>query len=190
MSLTAERQRLIAARRALLPEQVQQLSALIHNALLQSNLLQHAQHIGCYWPMAGEVDTRALITELLSQGKTMYLPRCQKNASLRFYRYTCGDSLLTGAYQTQEPDCAQPERDCDLLDCVIVPMVAFDQHRNRLGWGKGHFDRSFAFKKQHHNTQPTLIGLAYAMQELPRIEAAAWDVAMDHVVTEHSILSS
>ncbi|MGA9423336.1 MAG: 5-formyltetrahydrofolate cyclo-ligase, partial [Rhodanobacteraceae bacterium] len=75
------------------------------------------------------------------------------------------------------------------LDVVLVPLVAFDRHGHRLGFGGGYYDRAFAFLHGRDMPgSPLLIGIAYAMQELPRIEASAWDVRLDYVATENELI--
>jgi 5-formyltetrahydrofolate cyclo-ligase len=72
---------------------------------------------------------------------------------------------------------------------VVVPLVGFDARCQRLGMGGGWYDRSFA--ASHHadcapdkGGHPLLVGAAFAVQQIDRLPAQAWDVALDAVCTE------
>ena len=71
------------------------------------------------------------------------------------------------------------------LDLVFVPLLAFNTDRHRLGYGKGYYDKTFAFRK--HQNQPKLFGLAYAFQLAPLGPAQRHDIAMDLIFTEKTI---
>jgi 5-formyltetrahydrofolate cyclo-ligase len=79
----------------------------------------------------------------------------------------------------------QPEA----LDAVLVPLLAFDRHGNRLGSGAGYYDRSFAFLgTRRPRPAPLLIGVAYAMQEVERLAIEPWDVPLDYIATEAELI--
>ncbi len=71
-----------------------------------------------------------------------------------------------------------------------MPLVGFDSCGHRLGMGAGFYDR--ALRPRLDRTQsfrrPRLIGIAYSVQQVERLEPAPWDVALDLVVTERGIL--
>ena len=67
------------------------------------------------------------------------------------------------------------------LDLVLVPGVAFDQSGNRLGFGKGYFDRFLA------KCLCPAVGLAYELQLVDAIEARPHDVPMNRIVTERAV---
>jgi 5-formyltetrahydrofolate cyclo-ligase len=74
-----------------------------------------------------------------------------------------------------------------LLDLILVPLVAFDASGNRLGMGGGYYDRSLAFVAQRqHWRKPHVVGLAYEFQRVARMPANAWDVPLAAVVTNRS----
>ncbi|MFL5156503.1 MAG: 5-formyltetrahydrofolate cyclo-ligase, partial [Microvirga sp.] len=70
---------------------------------------------------------------------------------------------------------------------LLVPLAAFDRQGHRVGYGKGHVDRSIAALSETH---PVLtIGLAYAAQEIARAPAEAHDRRLDLIVTEAEVIA-
>jgi 5-formyltetrahydrofolate cyclo-ligase len=83
-----------------------------------------------------------------------------------------------GPFRIPQPTADAPEVEPDIL---LVPLVAADMSRNRLGQGKGHYDRALARLAAR---KPILaIGLAWDVQILDELPADAWDVPLDQVVT-------
>ena len=65
----------------------------------------------------------------------------------------------------------------------LIELAAFDATGQRIGYGGGYYDRSFAFRRTAP-APPRLVGVAYACQELPELAAEDWDVPLDAVATE------
>ena len=87
--------------------------------------------------------------------------------------------LELGAFHIEEPtgdNIADPEE----IELVVVPAVAYDRRGNRLGRGKGFYDRFLA------STKATKIGVGYEFQLLDEIPAEAHDVPMDMVITQNT----
>jgi 5-formyltetrahydrofolate cyclo-ligase len=69
---------------------------------------------------------------------------------------------------------------------LLVPLAAFDRSGTRLGYGKGHFDRSIAALSDKHSV--LTIGLAYSIQEIDAVPAEDHDQPLDLIVTETGIV--
>jgi 5-formyltetrahydrofolate cyclo-ligase len=65
-------------------------------------------------------------------------------------------------------------------DIILMPLLGFDKHGTRLGYGGGYYDRTLA----HLTRRPKLLGFAFARQEVDYIPREAHDVPLDAVVTE------
>ena len=65
---------------------------------------------------------------------------------------------------------------------VVVPAVAYDRRGNRIGRGKGYYDRLL------HDTRAIKVGVAYDFQLVDDIDAEVHDVAVDYVITERGII--
>lgn len=91
-----------------------------------------------------EIDTTELITEALRMGKMVFLPRVE-GAQMQFFRIFSMQDLQAGYRGIPEPDGTTEmyryEEDACRDTFMIMPGVAFDAYRNRLGYGKGFYDR-------------------------------------------------
>jgi 5-formyltetrahydrofolate cyclo-ligase len=70
---------------------------------------------------------------------------------------------------------------------VLVPLVGFDEHCNRLGMGKGFYDRTFGYKTRTGYNKPKLIGLAHECQKIPSVPTDSWDVRLDGVISDRGV---
>jgi 5-formyltetrahydrofolate cyclo-ligase len=74
------------------------------------------------------------------------------------------------------------------MDIVFMPLVGFDDDGNRIGMGRGFYDRHFEFRHtRHHWRRPLLIGIAFDIQRTNPLTVAPHDVPMDAVVTESTL---
>ena len=71
----------------------------------------------------------------------------------------------------------------------MVPLVAYDNHLNRIGYGKGYYDRSLKKNKKINKNVITL-GIAYSFQKCARISVNKYDFKLDYIFTERGIISS
>jgi 5-formyltetrahydrofolate cyclo-ligase len=139
--------------------------------------------VSLYWPMRSECDVRALILRVRRQGAEVALP-ARAGDTFVFRRWEEGEPLHPGTFGTSEPPPASPAVNPDF---IVLPMVGFDRFGNRLGYGKGHYDRAIAALRAN-GYRPGLLGVAFAIQEVPAVPAQPYDVRLDWVVTEHDVL--
>ncbi len=186
------RAHLIHERAALAPDVRKQRSAEIVGRL-QSYLFQkrgasEASHrsIHCYISFRSEVETHKFIEQALHDGMRVTVPIVERVDTMRILLHTEISELsglVGGAFGLQEPIERTPAS-LDLLDAVIIPLVAFDRNGTRLGYGKGFYD---TFLHQLPRSVER-IGLAFRMQEADFIPALPHDEPLDTVVTEHEII--
>jgi 5-formyltetrahydrofolate cyclo-ligase len=100
---------------------------------------------------------------------------------LVFYRVDAAAELLLSRWGLFEPPVDPAcELDPGQIDLVIVPGVAFTAHGERLGRGRGHYDRFLALLAPHANT----IGLCFTSRLLPSLPTESHDRRMDQVIAE------
>ena len=139
-----------------------------------------------YWAMDGEIALHSWQLRL-PPGVAYCLPVLHEQA-LRFAPWRSGQPLVTNRYGIPEPD-VDPAKamPAEAMSLVVMPLVGFDEHCNRLGMGGGWYDRSFAARRTTA-APPWLVGAGFAAQRLERIEAQEWDVRVDAVCTEGQTL--
>lgn len=159
-------------------------SLLIGKKLLSIEAFQKAAAVCFYVSKPLEVDTRGLIRQSLKWGKRVFVPRMDAPKKLlELYEIKGFRDLKLGSFGVLEPVPAKTRKaKITEVDCVIVPGVAFDRRKNRLGHGLGFYDRFL--KKLPRRAKK--IGLAFSFQVVGSVPKEAHDVAMDKVLTEKS----
>lgn len=139
--------------------------------------------IAIYMARPGEVDTRPMIDEWRSQGRSLALPAWHPDAATyRLAGFGPGTALRTGRLGIPEP--AHPEAIGDAgCAAIIVPGLAFDRTGARLGQGGGHYDRMLAA------TRGLRIGVAFAWQLVDAVPATSRDIRVDLVVHDGGIVA-
>ncbi|MFC3031157.1 5-formyltetrahydrofolate cyclo-ligase [Pseudoalteromonas fenneropenaei] len=158
---------------------------------LKLNFFQHIKtpknaRIGCYLSNDGELDTSLLIQELWHKNLQVFMPVIHpfSGTTLLFQSYEKNSPMTTNRYGILEPK-LNCQDICPLaeLDVLLLPLVAFDKHGNRMGMGGGYYDRTLARYYQEHWRTPKLIGLAHDCQRVDTLPTAAWDVPLQAILT-------
>jgi 5-formyltetrahydrofolate cyclo-ligase len=135
--------------------------------------------VGGYHALPDEADPAHLMESLVELGCHIAFPRVVgKGLPLEFHRVPDGEVLAPGAFGVHEPLDTWPRVVPGLL---LVPLLAFDRHGLRLGYGGGFYDRTLALLKV------PAIGIAYAGQEVASLPRGPHDMALTMIVTEHGV---
>ncbi|HEY9124723.1 MAG TPA: 5-formyltetrahydrofolate cyclo-ligase [Bacteroidales bacterium] len=133
----------------------------------------HSQTIAMYWPMPMEVDLTPLIIKY-STSKTILLPVVSDD-DIVFSQFEGESQMKKNRYNILEPT-GTVFSDIEQIEALIIPGIAFDKSGNRLGRGKGYYDRflstSNAFK----------IGVCFEFQLFESIPALPHDVKVNMVI--------
>lgn len=152
-------------------------------------LLRPGLRLGAYLAAPDELDTAPLLRRAHQRGARIFVPRLSPVHPAGMGFAPLVPPLRRNRFGLPEP-LARLTVPVRALDIVLVPLVAFDRQGHRLGMGGGFYDRALSFRRRRRRWRgPRLIGLAFAMQELPAIEPAPWDVRLDAVLTEKGLLS-
>lgn len=171
-------------RRLLSARQQHQAARQLSRLLRASALFRFSKRIAFTLARDGEIDPAPLMRTALQRGKACYLPVMSRVGPprLQFRRWQPGQRLVQGAFAIPEPRGQRcPAR---ILSLVLMPLVGFDETGNRLGMGKGFYDRSFAFLRRGQRQRPVLLGLAHECQRVDCLEVASWDVPLRGIVTD------
>jgi 5-formyltetrahydrofolate cyclo-ligase len=143
-------------------------------------LLAPGMVVSAYWPLPGEIDPRPLMVELAARGARLALPVIVgPGQPLIFRAWQAGDALEPRAFGLMEP----PERAPELTpDILLVPLLAIDPDGNRLGFGRGYYDRTLAGLRAAGTA--VAVGLAYEAQIVAAVPVDEFDQPLDWVVTE------
>jgi 5-formyltetrahydrofolate cyclo-ligase len=193
--IRALRRRLRALRRSLPRDERQKAERAIGNALRHLKLLRRGHRVALYLAMAGEVDLQPTIEAAWQAGCLLHAPRIasRRRGKMLFVPFLPGARLRANpnAYGIAEPVASaaaaiSPRN----LDVVLMPVVGFDRHGNRLGMGAGYYDRALRHLRggSRRWRRPRLVGLAFACQEVERIVPSTWDIPLDVVVTERGVI--
>lgn len=156
--------------------------------LFATDLFNDATRIACYVPMRTEVDTWPIIKRAWELKKRIFAPVTEKNFKLHFKQFDSESELFTNSMGLQEPLQGQ-SIDTHALDLVLLPLVAFDVDRNRIGMGGGYYDRAFSFLNTNTcTTKPTLAGLAFDCQNIEKITPNPWDIRLFCLFTQSTSL--
>jgi 5-formyltetrahydrofolate cyclo-ligase len=160
----------------------------VARAIDRARWLWPGRRVGLYLAMPDELDTGPLLALARQRGCHIAVPRI---TSIRHHRMRFEDlqgPLRRGAFGISEPGGGTP-RSARALDVVFMPLVGFDRVGNRIGMGRGFYDRCFAHRARMRVwRRPLLVGIAYDEQCVPAIHPAAHDVPLDALVTQSSLL--
>ena len=173
----------ISARKAALRAEMLGLRASLNPALgaqlsahvLASNIIPPSAVVAGFWPMPHEIDISFLLHKLHERGHAICLPETTKPGSpLIFRAWTPDAEMVRGRYNTLHP--TGPETTPNVL---LIPLLAFDSHGHRLGYGGGYYDRTLAALPHTFR-----LGCAFAAQQVAQVPVEETDLRLHAVVTE------
>ena len=187
MDTIAIRQLMREKRRLLTPKQQKIAGENIAKQLSTFPPFCNSKRIAFYIAHDGEIDPGFAMGIAEAAGKECYLPILHplKQNRLYFARHSNADFLSINRYGIKEPLLRKAKViPAFAIDLILLPLVAFDRSCNRIGMGGGFYDRTLQF--QQHLTK--LVGLAQSFQETGSINKQPWDIQLQAVVTEKSVI--
>ncbi|MFU8859990.1 MAG: 5-formyltetrahydrofolate cyclo-ligase [Cyclonatronaceae bacterium] len=173
-----------AFRSGLKIEEVDRISRLISLTVLQSAIYRDSRCILSYAPIEKnrEIDTNRINHQILAEGKILVLPRMTSEpGEMELIQTTDLSLMYKNSLKIPEP-VGDQVISLNSIDLILVPMLAGDHNMNRLGYGKGYYDRLLS------NFRGTSCGLLYEECLFKRIPADDHDRPLDYIVTEKKIL--
>ena len=150
-------------------------------SLLDCDLIKNDKLLFCYISTADEVSTEAIIDNAEERDIKIAVP-CVYGDKMYPIKYFGKEALIQNKYGIYEPKFDDAKIAIFEDAVVLVPLLGFDENMNRLGHGKGFYDRFFA-----ENPNCTKIGLAFEEQKFDKVIHDRFDVQMDYVVTDKNI---
>jgi 5-formyltetrahydrofolate cyclo-ligase len=150
-----------------------------HAGLHVSGLSAGGICVSAYHAINSELDPAPLLESLAEQGARLALPVLLDRDTMVFRQWDGMKPMTPAGFGTLGPDADHPEVQPDL---ILAPLAAFSATGQRIGYGKGHYDR--ALSKMHAQGHfPAYVGLAFDQQEVPPFETEPHDIALHGVLT-------
>ena len=159
-------------------QEVTKRSKTIQEFVINTEEFQRADVVGAYFAIGSEVMTELIIGRAKMLGKKIALPRVEED-KIAFYELQLTNTLVKGRFGIMEPPPYEPMHKIDML---VVPGIAFDKKGNRVGYGKGFYDRLLASKRTKFS-----IGLAYSFQLVENLPYDLYDKRLDAIASEDGI---
>ncbi|MEM7009540.1 MAG: 5-formyltetrahydrofolate cyclo-ligase [Thermodesulfobacteriota bacterium] len=171
-------------RKKLSAAEIDEKSSTISDHIVELEAFKLAKSISLYSPILNEVRTSAIFKAAVGLKKEVYFPRVN-SLSLDFYRIYDLNDLVQGSFGVLEPVPNKHKVNLEQVDLFILPGLAFDKSGNRLGFGKGFYDR--ALKNISENKK---VGICYDIQLLSSIPTDEHDSRVGTIITEQGIVFS
>jgi len=154
--------------------------SLLKDILKKFNLLKNKK-IGAYFPINYEIDCLEILKQLEKSGHKISLPITKKGNKMDFFEWSLKEPLLIGKIGIPEPYSKKKV----YPDILLVPLVAFNKYKFRLGYGGGYYDRYI--QKIKKIKKILTIGMAFSFQEVRKLPINEHDKKLDYIFTENYI---
>lgn len=163
-------------------EEWEEKSCLIFEKVVTHPFFLNADAIYCYIDYRNEVGTKDIIRQAWNLGKKVAVPKILNGKMSFYYIKSFGDVMsgYCGILEPQITELADENTDENVL--VIIPGVAFDKGKYRIGYGKGFYDRYLTAHPRHHT-----LSLAFELQIVEHIPGDVHDICPELIITEEHI---
>lgn len=134
--------------------------------------------IGGYYPYNYEVNILEILEKFEKENYLISLPKIKKNFQMDFFNWSVKEPLIINMYGIPEPI----SKKIKYPNILLVPLVAYDNNFNRIGYGGGFYDRYL--KKIKKRKKIITIGIAYSFQKIKKIPINKYDMKLDYIITE------
>ena len=154
--------------------------------LIKKHFYRKKISIAGYYPNDYEVNILKFLEEASKRNFKIVLPVIQSSTNMCFKSWIFKEPLYVNKFGILEPNNLNKEI---IPDLIMVPLVAFDNRLNRIGYGKGYYDRGLK-KITKYKKNTIALGIAYAFQECRSVPVNKYDFKLDYIFTERGIISS
>ncbi len=156
----------------------------LFNEFFEKINFQKINIVSSFISINSEINTRELNNLIFIKNKILCLPVIEKkNSHLIFKQFKSEENFVKGHMNISEP---QNNNKILNPELIFVPCLAFDNYGNRLGYGGGYYDRTFAFLNKI-NHRFISVAYAYEEQKLDYIPIDKFDFKVDYVITEKNL---
>ncbi len=179
------RETVLARRDAMLPAARTIASHAIVEKVCALSQYRQANVVLIYMGFGSEIETQTLLERILVDAKTVVLPRVDRTSqSLILHVVRNMSELVTSKWGIREPRSDAPSMPISAIEFVLMPGVAFDRSGNRLGYGRGYYDKLLSA------ASPALARVAagFACQIVDAVPVGPDDERIDTIITDNEII--
>ncbi len=151
--------------------------------LIKKNIKKKSIKIALYYPSNFELNVLKVLELKYFSHQKILLPVAEKNNLMNFYQWKKNDVLTVNKFGILEPIKAEAK----IPDMIIIPLLAFDKDKYRLGYGKGYYDRYLNKYIKQYKKDTITVGVAFSFQKHNKLPINKNDVKMDFILTEKGI---
>ena len=151
-------------------------------SLIKSNFKKENLKLALYYPTNFEINVLKLLENKYMYNKNILLPIIGENNKMNFFSWKKDQVLLVNKFGMLEPVKSKEK----IPDLMLIPILAFDESKYRLGYGKGFYDRYLnKYLKKYNNI--LTVGVAFSFQRHHKLPINKNDVKLDFIITEKGI---
>ena len=152
--------------------------------LFKNRCFKKSIYLSIYYPSSYEVNVIKLLDIINKKKVKTILPVINDRNSMDFHEWKKGDILHVNKYGMLEPNSSSKKV---IPNIMLVPLLAFDNKNNRLGYGGGYYDR-YLSKYLRKNKNLLTIGVAFSFQEHNKLPISNSDIKLNYVLTEKGLV--
>ena len=149
---------------------------------IKSNFKKDDLKLALYYPASFETNVLKLLENKHMINKNILLPVIEENNRMSFFSWKKNNVLLVNKYGILEPI----KNKFKIPNLILVPILAFDRNKYRLGYGKGFYDR-YLNKYLKKSSNILTVGVAFSFQKYHKLPIEKNDVKLDYILTEKGI---
>tara|TARA_Y100000996_G_C22468767_1_gene621204 strand:+ start:449 stop:1000 length:552 start_codon:yes stop_codon:yes gene_type:complete len=150
--------------------------------LIKSNFKKKNLKLALYYPSNFELNVLKSLDINFFKGHNILIPIIEKNNTMNFYPWKKNQILFVNRFGMLEPKKTKTK----IPNIMLIPILAFDNHKYRLGYGKGFYDRYLdRFLKKFKNI--ITVGVAFSFQKYHKLPRDKNDVKLNYILTEKGI---
>jgi len=154
--------------------------------LIKKNFFNKKIIIASYYPSNYEVNILPFLKIANNKKFKIALPVTKRSGKMSFKSWVFNESLYVSSFGTLEP--LRSKKDI-IPDLILVPLVAYDAKLNRIGYGKGYYDRILQ-KISKIKKRKIFLGIAHSFQKCKKIPINEYDFKLDYIFTDQGIIKS
>lgn len=182
------RNKILSIRNNMSTAEVKEKSLKIIENLKEIKEFKDSNCVSIYLSFNNEVDTTIIVSYLIESGKKIVVPYTETKTVelIPLYINDLNENFKISSFGYSEPIKEKMEEArFEDIDFVIVPGIAFDENKNRVGFGKGYYDKYLSKIK----SGVKWVAIAYEYQVLKHVPSESHDIKMKMIVTEKRIIT-